>query len=158
MNTVGHPVRWRGQTLYLSDRTDRVKFAYCSWVANRTLDNARKVLRADLYYEFERRVMAHLPQWTSVPDGAVVASFQEPDAMRQLVRLHLDAAEDELPDAELDALIAEKSADPDSDYSRALKLIGETADPKASGASSGSRAPTVASEPTPSSAGSPTST
>jgi len=131
MNKAGHPVEWRGRTLYLSDRTDGVKQAYCRWVANRLLDNARKALRADHYYDFERRVMGHLPQWTTVPDGEVVASFREPDAMRQLVRLHLDATPDDLPDAEIDELIRAKEADPDSDYSRALKLIAEQADPKA---------------------------
>lgn len=131
MNKAGHPVVWRDQTLYLSDRTDKVKAEYCRFVVNRSLDNARRTLRADHYYEFERRALAHLPQWTTVPDGEVVASFKEPDAMRTLVRLHLDATPEELPDSEIDELIRVKEADPDSDYSRALRLIGEQADPKA---------------------------
>lgn len=156
MNKSGHAVEWRGQTLYLSDRTDKVKQGYCRWVANRLLDNARKTLRADRYYSFERSVLAHLPQWTTIPDPEVVTSFAEPDANLQIVRLHLDATIEELPDEELRAFLEAKEADPDSDYMRALKLIEAQADPKVSGAFFGSQAPTDASEPKANSAASAT--
>ena len=153
MNKEGHAVSWRGQTLYLSDRTDKVKQGFVAFAVNRTLDNARAVLRADHYYAFERRLLGHLPEWTTVPDGVVVSALAEPDAMLQLVRLHLGATPEELPDDEIKALIAAKEPDPDSDYSRALRLVAENADPKASGAFFGSQAPKDASEPRPNSAG-----
>lgn len=151
MNKTGYPVEWRGQTLYLSDRTDGVKQGYCRWVVNRMLDNARKVLRADHYYQFERSAMAHLPEWTTIPDPEVVLSFSEKDAGIQLLRLHLDATADEIPDDELREFLKVKEAD-GSDYDRAMKMILGQADPKASGASSGSQAPTDESEPKPNSA------
>jgi len=157
MNKTGFPVSWRGQTLYLSERTDKVKQGFCAWVANRMCDNARKGMRADHYYAFERSVWAHMPEWTTIPDPEVVTAFGEADAGVQLVRLHLEATVEEMPDDEIKELLAAKESDPDSDYSRAMKRIKESANPKASGASSGSRAPTDASEPKPNCAGSATS-
>lgn len=130
MNKSGHPIEWRGQTLHLSERTDKVKQGFCRWVVNRMLDNARATLRADHYYRFERSTLAHLPQWTTVPDAEVVTALSEPDAGIQLLRLHLDATPDEMPDAELREFLAVKEADEDSDYSRAMKIIREQADPK----------------------------
>ena len=153
MNKTGHPVEWRGQTLYLSDRTDKVRQAFCRHVARRMLENARVTLRAVHYYDFERSVLSHLPQWTTIPDAAVVTGLAEPDAGAVLLRLHLDATPDEIPDSELQALIDAKQGDPDSDYARAMRLINGQADPKASGAGSGSPAPTGASGQWPNSAG-----
>jgi hypothetical protein len=158
MNKTGYPVEWRGQALYLSDRTDKVKQRFCKWAALRTLDNARETMPGVRYYSFERAMMAHLPQWTTLPDPEVAAAFAEPDAGLQLLRLHLDATPDELPDEELKAFLAAKEADPDSDYMRALRLIEAQENPKAPGACSGSQAPTDGNEPSPNSAGSGTST
>jgi hypothetical protein len=152
MNKTGYPVEWRGQTLYLSDRSDKVKAAFCRHVANRMLDNARETMPAVRYYSFERSVMSHLPEWTTIPDPEVVTGLAEKDAGAVLLRLHLDATRDEITDEELQALIDAKQHDPHSDYSRAMRLINGQADPKAEGASSGSQAPTDASEPRPNSA------
>lgn len=153
MNKSGYPVEWRGQTLYLSDRTDKVKQGFCAFTVNRMLDNARKVLRADHYYQFERSALAHLPNWTTIPDPEVVLAFAEPDADVQMFRLHLDATANDIADAELREIIRAKESDPESDYMRALKLIEAQANPKVSGAYFGSQAPTDGSEPKANSAG-----
>lgn len=162
MSDTGYVVRWRGETYSVSDLTDKVKHRYCVWLYGHMLDNAKVYKKAKDFVRFERQLTASPPEWTSLPDFEVLDSFNKPPGRRQLLRLLLDLSDDPadptfMAEEDLEAMVAEKSADPDSDLNRAMRLVGESADPKARGAARSSPAPAAGSEPTPPSATTPSS-
>lgn len=159
----GYPVRWRGRKLTASDLTDDLKNGYCVWLYNYMLDNARERMTVNAYRAYENQLTAAPPEWTSLPDRSVLAALDpnntRREPKRQLTRMILglklpeDDPEAGMSEEELDELIAEKSADPDSDLNRAMRLVREGADPKARRGEPGSPPREAESEPTPLSAG-----
>lgn len=150
-----YEVRWRGEVYHASDLTDGLKHRYCQWLYGHMLDNARRFKTAAQYLEFDRKLTASPPEWTSLPGWDVLESFSTTAGRRQLLRLILDVDADRLSDADMDEMVEAKQADPASDLNRAMNLIREAADPKARRAERSSPAPADASGPTPSSATNP---
>ncbi len=150
-----YPVKWRGETYYASDLTDGLKFKYCQWLYGFMLDNARKFKTAVQYLEFDRRLTANPPEWTSIASAEVLESFKEAAGQRQILRLILDLDEDAMSDADLAEMTTAKDIDEASDLNTALKIIRENADPKPQPGEAGLPRPAAESEPLPPSAMSP---
>lgn len=153
MPEAGYPVVWRGRKFVASDLTDGLKAAFCKWLYNHMLDNARERMTYNAYQRYENKLTAAPPEWTT--DGEVViAAFTQLKPRRQLIRLILavktpdEDAEIGMSDDELDRLIMEKEADQTSDFVRAMNQIKENMDPKASRAVHGSAVPAAENEPT----------
>lgn len=157
----GYPVVWKDRKLIATDLTDDLKWKYTVWLFNDMLDNAAKRMSRNAYNQFEKKLTVNPPEWTSVPDDTVVASFTKLVAWRQLMRLILDLPtleEDPLngmSDDELAEMIASKEPQegkPQSDLTRAMNRIQDAADPKVQKGGPGSPRPEAEKEPTPPSA------
>ena len=142
-----YEVKWRGETYHASDLTDELKFRYCQWLYGHMLENAKRYKTAAQYLEFDRKLTASPPEWTSLPDPEVLQSLGKPPGQKALMRIILNLDSDAMNDADFDEMIAAKEADETSDLKRAMKLIKEDADPKAQRGEPGSPRPMVASEP-----------
>jgi len=150
-----YPVTWRGETYHASDLTDDIKHRYCVALYGHLLDNARKFKTAKDYLDFDRKLTANPPEWTSLPGWDVLESFNTQWGQRQLMRLVLGIDKDTMGDDELDEMVKAKEAEPGSDLNRAMALIREAADPKARKGGPGSPRPEAGSELTPPSATNP---
>jgi len=152
-----YEIRWRGEVYHASDLTDEIKHKYCVWLYNHMLANAAKFMGLRDYQRFQRELLANPPEWTSLGDREVIASFGPEDkpnleAHMALNRLILGIDKDAMSDEELMEMVNEKAADPTSDFSRAMNLIKENSDPKASKGGTGLPRPKEGSEPTQASA------
>lgn len=147
-----YEIKWRGEVYHASDLTDERKNRYCRELYGHMLENAKRFKNAKDYMEFDRKLTANPPEWTSLPSWDVLESFNTEWGKRQLMRVILGLDVDQMPDGELDELVADKEADPNSDLNRAMALIQEASDPKVQRGERGSPRPKAASEPTPHSA------
>ena len=147
-----YEIRWRGEVYHAGDLTDEKKNRYCVELYRHMLDNARKVKSAKDYMEFDRKLIANLPEWTSLPSWDVLESLNTKWGEKTLMRIILDIDRDVMNDDELDEMVKEKEADQTSDLNIAMKLIKEAADPKAPKGGPGSPRPKAENEPTPASA------
>lgn len=150
-----YEVKWRGETYFASDLTDALKFKYCQWLYGYMLENAKRYKTAKEFLEFDRKLTASPPEWTSVPDASVLESLGREPGQLQLMRLVLNLDQDAMSDADFNEMIEEKEKDANSDLNRAMKLIREDSDPKAPKGGGGSPRPAAESEPTPRSATNP---
>lgn len=150
-----YEIRWREEVYHASDLTDEIKHKYCVELYGHLLGNARKFKSAKDYMEFDRKITANPPEWTSIPGWDVLESLNTKWGERLLMRLVLGIGKDAMTDEELDEMVKEKEADPTSDLNIAMKLIKENADPKAPRGGPGSPRPKADSEPTPASATNP---
>lgn len=152
-----YEIRWRGETYHASDLTDEIKHKYCKWLVDHMLENAAKYKTLRDYQRFERELMTNPPEWTSLGDREVIASFGPPEkphapAHMALNRLILGIDKDAMTDDEFIEMVNEKAADPFSDFSRAMNMIKEKSDPKASRGETGLPRPKDDSEHTQASA------
>lgn len=116
------------------------------------LENAKRYKTAKEYLEFDRKLTASPPEWTSLPDTSVLESLSKQNGQTELVRLILGIDREMMSDDEFDEMIAEKEKDDASDLNRAMRLIRENSDPKVQKGERGSRRPEAESEPTQASA------
>lgn len=138
-----YEIRWRGEVYHANDLTDEIKHKYCVWLLNHMLANAAKYKTLRDYQRFERELMSNPPEWTSLGDREVIASFGPEDkpnlpAHMALNRLILGIDKDAMPDDEFIQMVNEKAADPTSDFNRAMNMIKERSDPKAERGETGS--------------------
>ncbi len=157
MSPTSYPVKWKGKTLYLGELTADVKMAFAQWCKPKALAEMRDVLEPTEYLHFREQVAggsiswkktkARDPEtgaikWTTVPSAVVAQLLNDPDGEVYYNRLLFGASVKDWSDDDLRELIEDKLADPTSDYSIAMNLIWETADPKAMSGSQPSPAPT----------------
>ena len=132
MSEAGYPVVWRDKEYRLGDITIGVKKGFVKWAkAYLTREGMENLAgHAEVLSSYLANMYGEV-WWSDVgmskPCHAVLNS---PDGGRQLNRLLFGASVKHLSDADLDAMLDEKEADPTSDYMVAMKLIRENADPK----------------------------
>lgn len=142
MNTEGHRVTWQDAVYFLSELTVGVKDDFCRWLVETMIGNIRRFRPSTRWASSEKLIWANPPEWTTTASDEVIAAFNTDPGVLQLNRLLFGLTPDEMTDEELKKLILTKKADPMSDYSVAMSLIQETADPKARKGSLGSTDPT----------------
>lgn len=147
-----YEIRWRGEVYHAGDLTDEKKNRYCVELYGHLLENARKFKTAKDYMEFDRKITANPPEWTSLPSWDVLESLNSAWGHKTLMRIILDIGKDVMTDDELDEMVKEKEAESGSDLNTAMKLIKEAADPKVPRGGHGSPRPEAGKEPTQASA------
>lgn len=147
-----YEVKWRGETYYASDLTDDLKFKYCQWLYGHMLENAKRFKTARDFLEFDRKLTASPPEWTSLPDHAVLESLGKEPGQAALMRLILNLDKEKMSDDDFNEMVEQKQKDETSDLNLAMKLIREDADSKVQKGGVGSLRPEAESEPTQASA------
>lgn len=138
--STGYPVAWKGKQLALGRLTTEVKEAFVLWHEPRALKRAKRILEPVEYLNFRQEVVGGAIYWNTMACMSIAVEFTNPEGKIQLARLLFGQSIIEtdphgkvttLSDAELGELIAEKEADPSSDYALAMEMIWETENPKA---------------------------
>jgi hypothetical protein len=146
MSPTGYPVKWKDKILHLGELTADVKAAFAQWCKPKALAELRDVLDPTEYLHFREQVAGGCVNWkkkkerdpvtggiawTTTPSAVVAQLLNDPDGELYYNRLLFGDAVKDWSDEQLQELIEAKLADPKSDYSLAMNLIWETADPKA---------------------------
>lgn len=136
-----YPVEWHGKTLQLRDLTAEMKNEFATWVEPRALVKMKNCLDTKEYLNFRQEVAGGSICWNTTASMAVGAALNTPDGEIKFNRLLFGGTDSHLNDEQLREMIEAKLADPTSDYSVAMDLLWEKADPKAKAGSLPSAAP-----------------
>lgn len=136
-----YPVEWQGKTLKLHDLSAEMKAEYAIWVEPRALMRMKRSLETKEYLNFRQEVAGGAICWNTTASMAVGAELNTPDGEIKFNRLLFCGTDSHLNDDQLREMIETKLADPTSDYSVAMDLLWEKADPKAKAGSLPSAAP-----------------
>lgn len=153
----GYPVFWKDRKLIATDLTDELKAKYTQALFSEMRNDAAFRMSRNDFNLFEKKLVINPPEWTSICDDVVIASFTRPKMWQILMRLILDlkTLEDDpvdgMSDEELIEFVDAKKNE-DSDLSAAMRRIVDNSDPKATKGGHGSPRPEAESDSSPPSA------